>query len=240
MTTAAKRLRYANARHPQIAAALNGLFEFTTPERAQAKLDTLKRGFTITRQQQEDITSPHIVLWVSDYEVTAEEEAKGYLGNYAVLSIEKVKGEDLWSLRSTKLERELKHHPMRKRPAARCPNWGHPVLRGVLKQATYATLDEANQQLKALHHEYPETTIPGDNKLYLMIFSRKTDATNPIQRYVLEIKNLQGGGFTIQSSKNEYKRKPGGKKPIENEQPAEQMGHFASMVSLKKRRKKPE
>ncbi len=240
MTAAASRQhRYANARNPQIAATLNGLFEFTTQARAEAKLETITRNFTVTRQKQEDVATPHVILWISDYDVTGEEEAKGYLGNYAMLSIEKIKGEDLWTIRSTKVERELKNHPRRKRPESRCPNWGHPVLRSVLKEANYATLEEANQQLKALHHEYPETTIPGENKLFLMIFSRKTDAKNPIQRYVLEIKNLQGGGFTITSAKNEFKRKPNVPAEVAATETGKPSGHFVSMVALKKKRKKP-
>jgi hypothetical protein len=233
---APKKPRYALAGNKHIAAALNDLFKFRSATLAEAKLTDIKRQFTITRQQDESITAPHVILWIRDYEVSTEEEAAGYLGNYACIRVHELPYDDIWTLKVSKVARELKHHPLRKRPAARCPNWGHPVLRRVEKGHHYATLAEATEALETLHLEYPETTIPGENKLYLMIFSRRDPSQNPIQKYVFEIDSVHGGGFIITSQLNTYT--PKSVVPESAEQ-AEKAGHFASMVALRKRRKKP-
>lgn len=241
-----KKPRYANADNKHIAAVVSGLFKFRSAEVAEKKLADIKRQYTITRQQDEAIKTPHIILWLKDYAVTEEESAAGYLGNYACIRLYEIPHEDLWTLKISKIVRELKQHPLRKRPASRCPNWGHPVLRSVLKEKQYSSLEEAAQALEALHLEYPETTIPADGmcKLYLMIFSRRENPKQPIEKYILEIRNLHGGGFVIESRKNLPKTRMSFTAPAEEvtAEPggadAEKPGHFASMVALKKKRKK--
>jgi hypothetical protein len=242
-TKSPAKLRYANAANLHIAAVINGAYRFDTPERAAQKLAAIKKLFTTSRVSEDEVDANSLTLWIRQYDVADTEEAAGFLGNFAKLTIEKIKEEGLYTLVATKVEKPLKNHPLRRRPAARCPNWGHPILRGIKKGKQYPNLELANNELTQLHLEYPETTIPANNKLYLMIFSRQENPKQPIERYVLEIKNLQGGGFTIEWKKNEFKRKTPivvtgdqATNPAPTKDPAT-MGHFASLVSLKRKKK---
>lgn len=236
------RHRYANALSAQVAAAVNGLYRFKTVEQAQAKLEGIRRNFTVAREQEETAL-PSLTLWMRDFELQPEEEEKGYVGHFGRLQIEEQE-DGLYTINAYKVEKALKHHPVRKRPVSRTPNWGHPILRGILKGKQYDTLEAAQSELQALQMEYPETTLPAQNKLYLMIFSRREDPKKPLKKYVLEIKNLQGGGFTIEHRVNDYKPKTKralpGIAPLEGDDAApapEKPGHFASMVSLKRKKK---
>ena len=233
--------RYANALNKELAAAINGLYRFKSETHALGKLAALKAQFTTAAQEVEDPKS--LTLWIRNYEVSPEEEQVGFQGHYGVVQCTRMDDEDgYYTLTVTKEPRELKNHPIRKRPAARCPNWGHPILRSILKEKTYTDMFEASQALEALHLEYPETTIPADNmhKLYLMIFSRRENPKQPLEKYVLEVKNLQGGGFTIEAKKNTFKPSATAKKtaPTSTAEPAEPMGHFSSMVALKRNKKR--
>lgn len=229
--------RYANSGSMHVAAALNDLYRFRTESSAAQALEKVKRQFTVsTREELAEEGS--IVLWIRDYEVSDEETEKGFLGHFARLKITE-REDGLYTITASKLPVEMKYHPLRKRPTARCPNWGHPILRGIKKGKQYPTIEAANGELEALHLEYPDTTVPSTNKLYLMIFSRQETPEKPISRYVLEIKNLQGGGFTIEWSKNTFKRKePSVPAEAKTEEAKAQMGHFASMVAIKRKPKK--
>lgn len=229
------RHRYANARAIEIAAAVNGLYKFNTVEQAAKKLDAIRRNFIIAREQEET-KLPSLILWLREYEVSEEEQALGYVGHFAQLTVEEV-ADELFTIVATKLDKPLKNHPVRKRPPARTPNFGHPILRSVLKNKRYDTLEAAQAALQALQLEFPETTIPAVNKLFLMIFSRRQDPANPMKKYVLEIKNLQGGGFTLLLKENHHKALE--KRPAvedANDPIPKPLGHFASMVKLKRKK----
>lgn len=234
------RPRYANALTPQMAAAVNGLWRFASQQAAVEKLKRITSAVVVVKQEEPDETQ--VTLWLHNFELTPEEEQKGYLGHYATLRVEAIKGDEdgHYTIIAEKLERPLKNHPLRKRTAARCPNWGHPILRAIQKGKNYPTVEAAQADLTALQLEYPETTIPAANKLYLMIFSRRETPEQPIKKYVLEIKNLQGGGFTMEWRENDHKPRATTAKTEEKkaEAPAA-TGHFSSMVALKRNKRKP-
>jgi hypothetical protein len=175
-----------------------------------------------------------------EYEVSEEEAGKGFVGNFGRLQIEEQE-DGLYTINAYKVEKALKNHPIRRRPVARTPNWGHPILRAIKKGVQFETLEEAQAELQKLQVEYPETTVPATNKLFLMIFSRREDPSNPIKKYVLEITNLQGGGFTIGCTANEYKpstRAAAPEEPVTDGAKKAKPGHFASMVKMKQRKGK--
>ncbi len=239
-TKTPKKPRYANALSAQVAAVVNGLYRFREEAPALARLAQLRTAYTHASEQEDDART--LTLWIRNFEVSEDEEQAGFLGHYATLRVVRMKNEDAhYTLTATKIMRELKTHPVRKRPAARCPNWGHPVLRSVLKGKEYANIHEAADALEALHLEYPETTIPGDSmsKLYLMIFSRRDNPKQPIEKYILEVKNRQGGGFIIESRKNTFTATNITPPKSEDGAAPASQGHFASMVALKKRKRKP-
>lgn len=232
--------RYANALTPQMAAAVNGLWRFASQQAAVEKLKRITAAVVVVKQEEPDETQ--VTLWMRDFELTPEDEAAGYLGHYATLRVEAIKGDEdgHYTIVASKLDRPLKNHPLRKRKAARCPNWGHPILRAIKKGKNYPTVEAAQADLTALQLEYPETTIPAANKLFLMIFSRRETPEQPIKKYVLEIKNLQGGGFTMEWRENDYKPTVQRKAVEAVAEPAPApTGHFSSMVALKRNKKRP-
>jgi hypothetical protein len=244
MTASDKSRRYATVMHPTIGAVLAGTYRFATEEQANQQLQIFRDHFVLSRHQNEESNEKGIILWIKGYSITAEEKKNGYTGNYAVIGIKKLK-DGKYSLTATRLESELKFHPQRQRPKHKHPNWGHPILRSVKKKRIYPTVEAAQKELQLLHEEYPEVTIPLTNKLYLIIYSRQQ--TPPAQKYVLEVKVGEEGGFYIDAYANEYKAPkelPGADQAatMEGDETAEAPvagGYFTSMVALKRSRKKP-
>lgn len=230
--------RYANASNKHIEALILGLYRFTSEQAAHDKILQLQSQFTIARETLHTPENPSFSLWIKDFDMTDAERDKGYMGNYASVRIASIDG-GLFTLVSNKLETELRYHPRRKRKTADMPNWGHPILRKIKDGRTFPSLADAQAELDQLHLEYPKTSVPGNHALYAMIFSRQNNIKQPVQRYVLEIQNRQGGGFTIAYRINETDQKP--KKPSSKsvtklKPEVASMGHFASMVSLKRKK----
>ncbi len=231
--------RYANAANPHIQALIAGLYRFETHDIALKKMAFIAKQFTTSREEMPDVPKPCLVLWIKDFALTEEEIAANFMGHFAFVTIEAM-AEGGFTLSATKLPRALRFHPRRRRVQAAMPNWGHPLLRKVKNGKSFATIEEAHAALEGLHKEYPETTIPAENKLYALIFSRKENPKQPVMRMILEIQNLQGGGFTILPKANSA-APPSGKKPIKNKELQEEkaaVGHFTSLVALKRKRKK--
>lgn len=225
-------ISYASIANKNIAAVVGRLFRFKTEQAAIEKLEFIKESFVISAQQEENPPKPCVIMWIKNFEVTENEKKAGRVGNFAFVTYEKME-DGLYTLSATKIDKELKNHPSRKRQKQNCPNWGHPILRSVKKGKIYPSIEEVSAELQNLQMEYPETSIPGQNKLYIMIFSREGGARNPIQKYLLEIKNEQGGGFKIDCKKNDYETRKNTKNSSDNT-----AGHFTSMVALKRNRKK--
>lgn len=229
--------------HPSIGAALAGTYRFASEEQARQQLNIFRQHFVLSKHQGADSHENNILLWIKGYEVTTAEKANGWTGNYCAIGIVK-KPDGKFSLEAKKLESDLKFHPQRQRPTHKHPNWGHPILRSVKKKRIYATVEAAQAELQLLHEEYPEVTIPLTNKLYLIIYSRQQ--TPPAQKFVLEVKVDDDGGFYIDSYANEYRAQAGAEATQEEAAPApadakkktEDAGYFTSMVALKRSRKK--
>lgn len=246
MSAKDKKRRYATIRHPTIAAAIEGTYRFQAEAQAKQQLQILREYFVLSRHQKAEDHA--IILWVKGFEVTKAEKKNGYTGNYAAIGIKKL-GEGKYTLSTKKVESELKFHPQRQRPQHRHPNWGHPVLRSIKKKRIYQTVELAQAELQALHEEFPEVTIPLTNKVYVIVYSRQEKP--PAKKYVLEIKVADDGGFYIEATENTYKpsaapiptsklppsedgEEQGDEAAANNEAP----GYFASMVALRRSKKK--
>lgn len=239
MTAAEKPRRYATLMHPTIGAVLAGTYRFASEEQAKQQLQIFRDHFVLSRHQNEEAGDNAVILWVKGFNITDDEKKGGYTGNYVLIAIKKLP-DGKHTLTGTKLQSELKFHPQRQRPKHKHPNWGHPILRSVKKQRVYPTIEEAQKELQLLHEEYPEVTIPLTNKLYLIIYSRQQ--VPPAQKYVLEVKVAEQGGFVIDAYANDYKGgKEGAKGPEAEDEPKVEApsGYFTSMVELKRSRKKP-
>ena len=246
MNQTTNQRRYATTRHPTVAAVLAGTYRFPDLKSAQNHLHILKNHFVLSRHQSEEAGEKGLILWVKGFSITTDEKHEGYTGNYAVVAIHKLP-DGKFTLRGEKLDSELKFHPQRQRPKHKHPNWGHPILRSVKKKRIYPTAEAAQAELQLLHSEYPETTIPLTTKLYGIIYSRQQ--TPPAQKFVLEIKVNESGGFFIDAIPNDYRAQqlPGGKQAAaddvlgESEMMLESEsnpGYFASMVELRRTKKK--
>ncbi|MCH2546789.1 MAG: hypothetical protein MK052_04155 [Alphaproteobacteria bacterium] len=242
MTANNKSRRYATVMHPTIGAVLAGTYRFASEEQAKQQLQVFRNHFVLSRHQNEESNDNSIILWIKGYAITDDEKKNCYTGNYAVVGIKKRRN-GKFALEAVKLESDIKYHPQRQRPKHKHPNWGHPILRSVKKKRIYENVEAAQKELQLLHEEFPEVTIPLSTKLYLIIYSRQQEP--PAQKYVLEIKVNEEGGFYLDAYSNDYK----GPKDIPNTQNADEAekpdpkaaggGYFTSMVALKRSRKKP-
>ncbi len=237
------RKRYATVKNPTIEAVAGELFRFTTREQALERLETIRSHFVLSKNQSEN-NPESLLLWVRGYALTDKEKKDGYSGNYAMVTVKDADKGKL-TLGMSKVEAELKYHPQRKRPKHRHPNWGHPILRSVKKKKIYSTLQHVEAEFQQLHEEYPEVSIPSQNKLYIMIYGKAPEGGgSPVQKYILEIKTADDGGYYIEAEENTYqpnsalpgqdKKEAGGE-----EEASEPQGYFTSMVALKRNRKKP-
>ena len=232
-----KQKRYASVRNPTVDAMVHERFRLPTREAAIAKLDMLRSHFVISRQQPKESKNPGVILWIKGYDVSESELAKGFLGHFALITFKQIdKGR--YTLYPTKIASDLKIHPQRKyEKRDKHPNFGHPILRAIKNGTEYESPEDAYNVLMKLHQEYPEVSIPATGKLYIMIFSRPENGGNPVQKYVLDVKALTEGGFTIECNLNTYKPKPK-RHSAESKDPNAQQGYFTSMVALKRSKKK--
>ncbi len=238
--------RYANSTNSHINALITGRYRFELRVDALKKIEFFRQNFIeaqLKGQQTPDKSKDFLVMWIRDFYVTEEEEEEGYYGNYAVIRPQKMQS-GIYTLSCAKINTDVKHHPRKRRKRERLPNWGHPILRSVKAQRNYPTLESIQSELSQLHLEYPETTIPNENKLLLMIYDRQEKDKEPAQKYILKIipdKNEEGG-YTFEYKLNEHEGRMGPSATSKQDNAAAAaegpQGYFTSMVALK-RKKRP-
>jgi len=222
--------KVATVKHPTIEAIVNEMFRCKTEKEALERLETVKSNFITSRHEPENYDKPAAIIWIKGYDVTSDERKEGYLGNFALVTYKKVKGEDAYTLTATKLEAELSHHPQQKRKKRSMPDWGHPIMRAVRRQRIYNTIETAQAELEQLHNEFPNISIPNPGKLYIMVYS-KAHGEDPVQKYILEIKAAAEGGFFIEARENQHKKR---ELPQAQKQDAP-VGAFTSQVMVKQK-----
>lgn len=235
--TKPKQKKMATVRNPSVEAVVKGLLRLPNEQSALDKMDNLRMHFVISKQQIEDSKNPTLVMWIKGFEVSADELKKGYLGHFAVIT-PKMLDDGKFCLTATKLDFELAKHPQRKYQAKtqRHPNWGHPVLRKIKKGVKDVPLEEAVGMLVKLHEEYPDASIPGDLKLFLMIYQKPEPGEKPIKKYVFEIEqDLKNEGIcSIEYYENTHGKAD---KPELKKADQEIVGRFTARAMMKKKRK---
>lgn len=237
-----KKKVLANVKSPIIDAVLNGRYSFTTPEAAQEKLAHLEERFVRSSLADSVDESEATVLWIRGYDVTDEESKQGCIGNYAVIKAE-LTPDEKYTIQARKLPIEAAKHPQRKRRKGKHPDWGYWVLRRVKKGWHYASIDEAYEDLMKLVEDFPEVSIPAQNKVFTIIYRKTHDGSLPLFRVILEVESLPEGGFTITCRENTFKRdnaapQKKAKDSTGSEESQEQMGRFTSMVTVKRHKRK--
>jgi hypothetical protein len=235
--------KYATIKHPTIEALVGGHYRYKDRAQALARFTSITGNFVLSKEQPVTTKAdPATILWIKGFDVTEAEATVGFTGHFAEMRITK-REDGIFTLTASKIEKPLAVHPQKKRPSAKHPNWGHPVMRAVKRRKTYATIEDAQAELELLHLEFPEVTIPGGAKLYIIIYEKRPGVTRPTHKIALEIETNPEGGFLITSRDNEKTAVPRSKAPASlprAEKPAEKpAGHFANTVLLnrKKRRK---
>ena len=236
MTSKAKR--YASVNNPTINAVLHKLFRLPDEQEARDRLELIRSHFIVSTKQIGNPAHPSVHLWIKGYEVTPEEKAKGIIGNFAVISYQKL--EEKWVLAMTKLDTPIDIHPQRQQVLRDNPNWGHPVLRAIRKGKHYKTLDEAQSELNLLHEHFPKVTIPNMGKLYIMIYCSDRPAKQRMVKHILTIKLEPDATYSIECMENMPKTNTGIKKrmsPRPEAEPAAPQGYFSAKVALGRHKK---
>ena len=227
--------KYATLRHPTIEAVVGGHYRYKEKAHAIARLNSIRDHFILSKEQPASTSAnPVIVLWIKGYAVTEAEAQEGYTGHFAQMQLAKRK-DGTFTLSATKLTKPLTNHPQKKRPAAKHPNWGHPIMRAVKRGKLYTTLEAAQEELDRLHLEFPEVTIPGNGKLYLIIYEKRPGIARPTHKIALTIEAAGGGGFCLIHRENEKKQSASPKAVTKEAVEAPAMpGHFASVEEVRK------
>ncbi len=246
---AAPRRTYADIRLPMVMAVVDGFYRFRKKEQAEARLAWLRERFVLSRKYA---TSPEdTVLWVRGWCLMEDEEEKGYRGHFARVTVQSLpKGK--WTLAGEKVDAPLADHPQKERPPGRHPDWGYPALRTIKKGGPFASLEEAQALLDDLQETFPDASVPGRNRLYLMVYSKQyaQDGKAPVKKYIFDIEACkEGSGFLITVKDNERAPAPRSQaqKATEAEAKAEGgapeepevKGYFSAKALLKRRTKRP-
>lgn len=204
---------YATIKHPTVEALVHGLYKYVDRQQAIARLEGIRSNFVMSKDSQAtDAQNPSALFWIKGYGLNEAELTAGFTGHFCRMEIAtNAKGQ--FTLSATKVEVPLEKHPQKKRVAAKHPNWGHPVMRSIKKGKVYPTLDAAANELELLHLEYPQVSIPGVNKLYLIIYEKREGIKQPTRKIALEL-TARDAGFIIVCKDNEKTSKvPASKQP---------------------------
>ena len=227
-----QNLVYASAENVVINAIINGLYSFKSEQDAQEVLAGLREKFILSKSTPAD-SKDSLIIWIKDFAV--EEGEKGYAGHFASVYVEKKSGKK-FTLLAQKIPTDLKNHPQKIVEKSQHPNWGFPILRGIKKGKKYKAVEQATKELRILQEEFPKTSVPGQGKLYIMIYEKAAEGKGgAVNKYVLEIKATdENDGFYIDYYLN--------KSPARKSQPAddkkEVQGKFTTMVALRRAKKK--
>ncbi len=240
--------KYATIKHPTIEALVGGHYKYKEHKQAVARFKSIAEYFVLSKEQPEKIDEPVVVFWIKGFDVTEKDEAAGFSGQFCEMRIKQLKN-GIFTLTATKIERPLAGHPQKKRPTSKHPNWGHPVMRAVKKKKKYDTIEAAQAELELLHLEYPEVSIPGQGKLYIIIYEKREGIARPTHKIALEIQlDKEDSKFYISSRDNEKQAKPKIKPQVAEDAAPEatdddaeekaKPGYFANKVMLNKTKRR--
>lgn len=226
--------KYATVRHPNVEAVVEGLYQFADHNKAQERLRQLRRDF-VTKKQEEG-GGQDVLIWIRGFAMKEGDEQSGYRGHYAKLSVAKNK-DNLWTLVAERVDLPLHQHPQRERPKHNHPDWNHPILRSVKSGRMYDNYEQAAGELETLHVEFPDVTIPGKDKLHLIIYEGR-NAEHFTRKYMLVLIPKEGGQFMIVA---EAKSPPPPRRKLKQARAAdapETVGKFTAKVKGDRLRKR--
>ena len=224
-------MNYASINNTIVEALLNGTFKFPNRENGRKFLQKLREKFIMAKSHEELLQQDKLKFWIKGYKITAEEQGNGALGNFCIVSLYDMP-DGTCRVQAEKEVIDIGLHPSRKRKAARMPNYGHPALRLAKKGTEFDKFVQVAEILLDLHNEFPDTTIPGKERLDLMVYSRDGKNKPKTDKVRLAIKE-KDGKFTLAI---EEKAAP---KPKEKEPENENIkGKFTALALMKQKKKK--
>lgn len=226
----AKKPRIASVEDALILAAVRGYYTYEHEWQAEEMLAKIHADYLRSKES----TPEAVKLWVRGFNVTKEEKAQHYRGNFAVLTKQPADA-GKWTIVAQKIETALAKHPEKERPKERHPNWGHPVLRAVETAKTFDGIEIARAFLHSLHLEYPDATIPGKDVLRVMIYKRAEDQGTPIQKIALKVKPMSDGGARLVVMKPKVKAK---EPPPRVQAEQTEQGKFTTLIKKNRSKKK--
>lgn len=240
-----KKKHLASLQDPTIEAIAEGMFRFAAQSQAISLMQRLSEQYAIARDQDPLPPGgcPTLKLWIRDFEVTKDEASKGFKGNFVRVQVKGI-AEDKYTLVAQKLSLPLTQHPHSERPKRRHPNNGHPVIRAAQRNKVFPEIEQARLALIQMHEEFPETSIPGRDKLHVLLYSRQYKP--PIRKVTIRVVPAEGGnGYRFDVSDNVRKPKEEMQEAVSatteaTPKPEKKKvdGKFTSLVALS-RKKKP-
>jgi hypothetical protein len=218
-----QKLRLAFVGHELVDAALSARYRLPNKAEGTAKLKQLARYFT-----HDSLTDDTLTLWVRGFALTPDEITARFMGNFAVLRLQPINPDDRWTITAKKLDMPLSDHPQKARIQHRHPNWAHPIMATIRKKKLYDSMEDARLVLDKLHHEFPTVSIPGPDKLAILVYSKsaakeektqenseikqdeKPVVRQPIVRIQLRVLSQEDGTHYIDWSERGKNRRPTG------------------------------
>lgn len=234
-----KKKRHAKINHPFIEAVVHGMFRFTTLKEAQDKLKELRTTYHLAKMQPspDSTTGPRVKLWIEEFGVEPQERKQGYVGHYAIVGVQQLEN-DKFTLQTEKLLTPLNIHPRKKFPHQKQPHWAHPIMKIIKGGRVFASMDEAQRLLAALHEEYPISTVPGLGKLNAIVYEKEAaeagKKTRPVKKYAFTIEAHAEGGFYVKITQSTR-----GFGEATKEQTKKEKTGFFSAKEQTRRQKKP-
>jgi hypothetical protein len=213
---------YAFTRHHLIRPLLSGMRRFESAAEVADHFQEMRKAFKVSDKRAAGEPSGALVLWVRGYEVTNEERARGYVGNYMTLTAQR--HGHYYIARIKKRFEPLSRHPLGARNMSKHrpnPDWGVHVLRNAQGNAlghkvrVYDSRGDAEADIDWLKEEYPKaTSILRQGRLGVLIWDpKRSTGPRPARQFVLYVKKVDDG-FVVVAESEERDRAAG-----EEEQP---------------------
>ena len=156
-------INLAHVRHTLIVPVVGGTYSFRSRADAEAKLTDLSRRFTIAADQKDRGPDDGILLWIKGFGLTDEERIEGVRGSFARVRV--VSGPDSrWTLAARKEWVPPQQHPEPPVASGHMPPFYHWLFKKAEKGFRYPNLSAARADLRQMHEEFPDSTVPGGTR----------------------------------------------------------------------------